>query len=74
MSAPPLPPSQWFLLEWLSKEDWSSYGECIGIDLAELIAKGLAVLGPIPEGRDHLYRGVALTDAGWDMLRQGRRS
>jgi hypothetical protein len=56
-----------FLLEWLSKEDWSAYGECEGKDLDALIARGLAELAHTPpSGRT----GVRLTEAGWEALKQ----
>lgn len=42
--------SQRFMLDWLLKEDWSSYGECRGSDLDRLLALGFAELavGPLP--------------------------
>lgn len=52
------------LLEWLSKEDSSAYGACMGRDLNELVARGLAVVGDLPEGVPNGYQRVSLTDAG----------
>jgi hypothetical protein len=68
--------SEEFLLVWLSREDFSQYGECHGKDLDSLIAKGLAqVHGPGEhqsfiandwEGtKGMMYRAVSLTEAGW---------
>jgi hypothetical protein len=67
--------SQKYLLVWLSKEDFSQYGECHGKDLDELVAKGLAQIHAPGEhqnfiANDHagtmgmLYRAVSLTEAG----------
>jgi hypothetical protein len=66
------------LLKWLSKEDFSQYGECYGATLDALVEKGLAV---VHEGRDHqsgfiaqgdglMYRAVSLTAAGRERIRQ----
>lgn len=63
------------LLDWLSREDFSQYGECHGSDLDGLIAKGLAQIhGPGEHqgfiAQDHtgekglMYRAVSLTEAG----------
>ena len=55
--------AQRFLLEWLSREDWSAYGECYGRELDELLRAGLAEMaqhGAAISGRT----GVRLTDAG----------
>lgn len=52
---------QRLLLEWLSKEDWSAYGECRGADLNFLIQQQLATVdGDEPHGRS----GVQLTPRG----------
>jgi len=60
--------SQRFLLDWLSREDWSQAGECRGADLDHLVSAGLAEYGAQhPRGDD--FRGVRLTDAGWAALR-----
>jgi hypothetical protein len=59
---------QRFLLDWLSREDWSAAGECRGQTLDNLIAHGLAEYGP-EDRRGADYRGVRLTEAGWGMLR-----
>lgn len=53
-----------FLLEWLSKEDSSAYGECRGEALDRLIGKGFAEVGPTPPGLDKNYARVRLTEAG----------
>lgn len=52
------------LLEWLSQEDSSAYGECHGEQLDALIANGLAEVGPPPPGRSRMYARVRLTEAG----------
>jgi hypothetical protein len=60
------------LLEWLSREDYSQYGECHGKALDELVAKGLAQLHGdnghlgsfIAQGNGPMYQSVSLTDAG----------
>lgn len=53
--------SQAQLVDWLSKEEWSAYGECRGPDLDFLIAIGLATLASQPP---HDRVGVGLTEAG----------
>lgn len=54
-----------FLLEWLSKEGYSQYGECCGESLNGLIAKGLATVHSFAaQGSARPYCLVALTDAG----------
>jgi hypothetical protein len=53
-----------FLLNWLSKEESSAYGECRGAVLDGLIAKGFAEVAAPPPGRDKDYARVRLTDAG----------
>lgn len=69
------------LLIWLSKEDFSQYGECHGSDLDSLVAKGLAQIhGPGEHQRfiandplgtkGMMYRAVSLTDAGWEARKQ----
>ncbi len=58
------------VLAWLGRGDGSPLGECQGFALAELAARGLVEIGPIPRGRsDPKYRPVTLTDAGWAVLR-----
>ena len=61
------------LLEWLSREDESQYGECHGPELDSLVAKGLAQVGDersglvnsfIAKGRGIMFRAVTLTEAG----------
>lgn len=71
----PLPPGgltsqEKFLLDWLSKEDFSSYGECEGSSLNVLINCGLAQVGRDAAGRGGSYAPVSLTEAGWALLRQ----
>lgn len=59
--------AQRFLLEWLSREDWSAYGECCGRDLDHLLREGLAETaqhGRAISGRT----GVRLTPAGLAAL------
>lgn len=55
-----------FVLEWLSKEDWSSYGECKGEALNGLLSLKMVALES--EGRSD-YDRVCLTDAGWAALK-----
>jgi hypothetical protein len=57
-----------FLLEWLSKEDESAYGECSGQALTVLINCGLAKTAAMPND----YSSVSLTDAGYDLAKQLR--
>jgi hypothetical protein len=70
-SEPKLPPGgltsqEKFLLEWLSKEDSSAYGECEGQALTVLINCGLAMVTPeVPRTG---YSRVSLTDAGRQAL------
>src|SRR5262245_22726053 len=63
------------LLDWLSLEEYSQYGECHGSALSSLIAKGLAQLHSPGEhqvfiANDHLgvkgimYQAVSLTEKG----------
>jgi hypothetical protein len=59
-----------FLLDWLSKEDFSSLGECEGQSLTVLINCGLAQVGRDALGRRGLSAPVSLTEAGWALLRQ----
>jgi hypothetical protein len=66
------------LLEWLSKEDFSQYGECHGKHLDALIAGGLAQVHPgtgrnntfIAKGDGPMFEAVSLTEAGWSALKQ----
>jgi hypothetical protein len=64
------------LLQWLSKEDFSQYGECHGPSLDRLIELGLAqVHGEetetnnsfIAKGRGIMFRAVSLTESGWAL-------
>lgn len=63
----PLTPSETFLLDWLSKEDFSQYGECYGRTLDRLVERGLAQIHDdraLAQGDGPMYRAVSLTDAG----------
>jgi len=72
------------LLDWLSKEEFSQYGECHGETLDKLIANGLAQVCEPGAGqggfiaKDHtgakgmMYRAVTLTDAGRAALKRER--
>jgi hypothetical protein len=53
------------LLEWLSKEESSAYGECNGDSLNLLVNTGLAQYSRTPPSD---YDGVSLTAAGHDYL------
>lgn len=73
--------SQRDLLDWLSREEFSQYGECHGKDLDALIEAGLAQLhGPeteldntfIAKGRGIMFRAVSLTAAGLAKAQQLR--
>lgn len=64
--------SQRFLLEWLSREDWSQKGECKGADLDALYGHDLIKEGPQnPRGDD--YRLVGLNPEGFVVLHYIRR-
>jgi hypothetical protein len=69
------------LLQWLSSEDFSQYGECYGANLDRLVALGLAeVMGEetemnntfIAKGRGIMFRAVRLTEAGWAKVKELR--
>lgn len=60
-----------FLLEWLSKEDTSAYGECKGPSLNNLIAFGLAEVTTV-DARGQDYNGVSLTERGHEALRTSK--
>ena len=61
--------SERFLLDWLSKEDWSSYGECHGKDFDRLQALGLVERKPSNRSHFHEHYDLCrLTDAGWTAL------
>jgi hypothetical protein len=71
--------SEKHLLHWLSKEDFSQYGECHGKDLDSLVAKGLAQIHGadtehnntfIAKGDGIMFRAVSLTEAGYDAARK----
>lgn len=83
MTAPDLSADERDLLEWLSKEDYSQYGECHGPALDVLMARGLAqVHGPgehqnfiasDPAGvKGIMFRAVSLTEAGWMAVKAMR--
>lgn len=55
-----------FLLEWLSKEDFSHYGECEGVALNVLVKMGLA---KVTHRERTGWALVSLTDAGWNKLK-----
>lgn len=56
------------MLNWLSKEDASLYGECRGTTLARLMELGLAEKVGDPDEWLHDYSYVSLTDAGRRVL------
>lgn len=58
-----------FLLEWLSKEDFSSHGECRGSALSALVNYGLAHVGKDAGDRGEDYAPVSLTEAGRALLK-----
>jgi hypothetical protein len=72
VAMPELKEGHRYLLEWLSKEDFSQYGECKGAALDRLIELGLAQVhkpdigqsGFIVRGHALDYCAVSLTDAG----------
>jgi hypothetical protein len=82
----PLTAGEILLLDWLSQEDFSQYGECHGAALDALVNRGLAEIhGPGEHQRfianDHagtqgmMYRAVSLTTAGWKVqkaIKEGR--
>lgn len=63
-----------FLLEWLSKEESSAYGECHGDALNELLRRGFAIVSPAMVGRDPHYRRVSITDSGLASLQKEERT
>jgi hypothetical protein len=69
------------LLEWLSREDYSQYGECYGASLNRLIELGLAQVHKPGEHQNFIandwqgtkgimFRAVSLTEAGWEELKK----
>lgn len=57
--------SEKFLLDWLSKEDWSSYGECHGRDFDRLQDLGLVERKASNRSFEHPYFDLCrLTEAG----------
>ena len=66
----PLPPGgltseEVFILQWLSKEDSSAYGECEGLSLNVLLNCGLASVENTPNG----FSRVSVTDKGRTYLK-----
>jgi DNA-directed RNA polymerase subunit RPC12/RpoP len=61
------------MLDWLSKEDASLYGECKGELLTELVSLGFVFVGHAPPGRSDDYRPVGLTPLGLDELKLAKR-
>lgn len=60
--------SQHHLIEWLSKEDSSLYGECKGKDLDRLFEFGL-VEWKAKDARGDDFSRVGLTEAGYERAR-----
>ncbi len=60
-----------FLLEWLSKEDASSRGECSGPSLNNLMAFGL-VETSAEDARGPDYDAIRCTEAGYALARENR--
>lgn len=52
------------LLEWLSREDFNSYGACHGRALDGLVQKGLAKIHSRDNGRGLKAQMVSVTEAG----------
>ena len=65
---------EWRVLEWLSREDGSLFGECHGPALDRLVELGLAEIGPDPAGKGLMYRSVGVTDYGWEFLTDMREA
>jgi hypothetical protein len=57
--------SEHHILEWLSKEDHSAYGECKGRDLDKLMELGLARIC-IRDQRGRDFDRVQLTERGYE--------
>lgn len=53
-----------FLLQWLSKEDVSQYGECMGRDFDRLESLGLVTLDCAKDHPRAAFYAVRLTDRG----------
>lgn len=63
--------SEAFLLDWLGKEDFSTYGECKGPDFEALEHRGLVRLWPNDERHKDYWR-VSLTAQGIQVLCERR--
>ena len=68
------------VLQWLSNEDFSQYGECHSKALDSLIARGFVQIhGPgehqsfIAKGTSLMYRAVSLTEAGIARAQESRQ-
>jgi len=84
-AVPSLTDAERDLLDWLSREDFSQYGECYGKSLDRLIAEGLAqvhkpgehqcfIANDFAGVKGDMYRAVSLTEKGFELarlLRQG---
>lgn len=78
----PLNADEISLLHWLSREDFSQYGECFGKSLDSLVERGFAQLHGdngrkdsfIAKGDSQMYQSVSVTDAGRALLakREGK--
>ena len=66
----PLDRQEIFLLDWLSKEETSAYGECRGITLDSLTDRGFVGIAQAPRGLDENYARVFLTEAGRTALKE----
>lgn len=66
---------EWFLLEWLAKEDkGGQLGECKGPALDSLVAKGLATIADPKAGHGWDYAWATVTEAGHEALRIRREA
>jgi len=83
MNTPDLSAAERDLLDWLSKEDFSQYGECHGRALDKLVTMGLAqVHGPgqhqhfiasdFAGTKGIMFCAVSLTEAGWQAVKAMR--
>lgn len=62
--------TQHHLIDWLSKEDDSAFGECKGNDLDLLLSYGLAEWKSEGDPRGKDFDRVGLTDAGYAKARE----